>query len=63
MFSYMEHPVIKKKSILLQDNLIIYNTINQAYFCDGTSRYAVPEVPSRRDASRKGVPEPFMALT
>jgi hypothetical protein len=32
------------------------------YLYDGTRRNAVPEVPSKKDASRIGVPEPFFFL-
>jgi hypothetical protein len=35
--------------------------IGPGVFCDGTSRNAVPEALSQKDASRNGFPEPFFS--
>jgi hypothetical protein len=39
-----------------------WNYMEARVFCDGTRRDAVPEVASRKDASRNGVPVPFFSL-
>jgi hypothetical protein len=40
---------------------VIYNS--QGYLCNGTRRSAVPEALSQNDASRNGVPGPFLPGT
>lgn len=35
------------------------NKSNQGYFRNGSRRDAVPEALNQKDASRKGIPEPF----